>query len=78
MGVLSLSSSELALDLSHLQYELHVAEHVPGVTNTIADALSRLNSPEGCTRLPEVIKGATQRRVPVRDDKYFLVARAAR
>ena len=65
--------AELALDLAHLEYALDVAVHIPGVTNTVADALSRVSSPEQA-RLQEIIKHARRREVPLRDDQYFLVA----
>ena len=35
---LNMIVSELALDLSRLEYELDIVTHIPGVTNIVADA----------------------------------------
>ena len=42
---LNMIVAELALDLSRLEYELDAVTHIPGVTNTVADALSRVSMP---------------------------------
>eukprot|EP00438_Fugacium_kawagutii_P015975 Skav227112 [mRNA] locus=scaffold199:430834:442141:+ [translate_table: standard] len=53
---------EFALDLALKEYRLHWVEHIFGVTNVEADALSRLNAPIP-KDFPETLKSAARRRV---------------
>ena len=38
---------EMALDIAALSYAPDVVEHIPGITNQAADALSRIQDPSG-------------------------------
>ena len=51
---------ELALDLAEAKYELDFLEHLPGKENIMADALSRLEQPEGTAVIPSELKSVTR------------------
>ena len=36
--------AQLAIDLSHERYDKSLLEHIPGISNTLSDALSRLHA----------------------------------
>ena len=43
---MAIIAREIALDIAGRNYQLHELVHVPGVTNVVADALSRLWAPQ--------------------------------
>ena len=59
---MNMIAREFALDLALKEYRLHWVEHIFGVTNVEADALSRLYAPIP-KDFPETLKSATRRRV---------------
>ena len=62
--------AELALERAVLDMDMSVCVHTPGVTNTIADARSRLAAPEAKS-LPIEIDSRLQVSVPPRDDRFW-------
>ena len=64
-------SRELALAMSASSFAPRFVEHVPGVMNSISDALSRLTDPTKPYNIPEVLLGVRREIVPVRDENYF-------
>ncbi len=67
---LSLIMAELALERAELGTDISECVHIPGVTNTIADALSRLTAPDG-KPLPSEIYPSLQVPLPLRDDRFW-------
>ena len=63
----SIVAREMALDMAEACYYPHVAEHVPGVDNTVADMLSRKYMPGGNYTVPECLLGVEQLLLPMRD-----------
>ena len=62
---------ELALDLAEEVYRPHVGSHVAGVSNTIADALSRQFAPGGGPEVPEALRKARSVLVAQRDRGWW-------
>ena len=58
-------TKELALELAEFSHPLMTYEHIPGITNTLADALSR-------DRVPECLVGLPQLTPPPRDSSWWL------
>ena len=75
---LQLIGQELALEFCHFSFVPIVAKHLPGVANTVADALSRLHQP-GSTKDPnlEYLKQARSIQVPAREISYYQSAAQA-
>ena len=62
---------ELALDVAASEYAPHVAEHIPGVENILADALSRQFDPGFDFCLPTIFADVPETQVPLRGAEYF-------
>ena len=58
--VLAVVARELALDISDSVYEPQLAEHIPGISNIVADMLSRKFDPEKKYTLPPLLAGCKQ------------------
>jgi hypothetical protein len=67
---LSLIMAELALERAELDTDISECVHIPGVTNTIADALSRLSAPDAKS-LPSEIDTRLQVSLPPRVDRFW-------
>ena len=65
---------EMALDQAEGLYEFTVIEHISGVDNDIADALSRLSEPDAGKTLPACLQWATRDFPPKRSASYWRVA----
>ncbi len=63
---LNVVASEVALELADAAYRPLVAEHVPGVANTLADALSCVSDPAKIRQLPAQLQGGVRALVPER------------
>ena len=57
-------AAELALGQARENFIIAITEHVPGVTNTWADALSRLDQPDSGATVPQALCALTRTRVP--------------
>ena len=70
---LGLVAKEAALDVADGIYEPIVAEHIPGVANLLADALSRKADPKykGKWSIPKALADVPCRPVPLREDSYY-------
>ena len=68
---LNVVASEVALELADAAYRPLVAEHVPGVANTLADALSRVSDPAKVWQLPAQLQGAVRALVPERPRAWY-------
>ena len=66
MGIIS---RELALDIGEAIYEPNVGTHIPGVTNILADHLSRRD--DDTIPLPAALGLARRREFPVRDRAWW-------
>ena len=62
---------ELALAMSASSFMPRFVERVPGVMNSISDALSRLTDPTKSYDIPEVLLGVRREIVPIRGENYF-------
>ena len=72
---LGVVARELALDLSDASYSLDFAQHVAGVTNGIADALSRKMQPGKSFSLPHLLKDGLFDITPVRNRLWWRTKR---
>ena len=70
---MNLLAREYALDIGTATYEPDIIEHIPGITNVIADALSRRTDPECAARwtLPTFLSNAKKIEPPVRDRSWW-------
>ena len=62
-------SRELALDIGEAIYEPNVGTHIPGITNILADHLSRRD--DDTIPLPAALRLARRREFPVRDRSWW-------
>ena len=62
----SVVAREVALDMASSIYIPNVMQHVPGVANVMADALSRWHDPGRQRQLPALLRGASLRVVAPR------------
>ena len=72
---LGIVAREVALDVAEAVYSPDISEHIPGVTNKMADALSRLSAPfksgEDPPRVPERLLAVPRAFPPPRSFSYF-------
>jgi hypothetical protein len=61
---------ELALEFSESAHPPTIAEHVPGLSNTLADALSRLRAPSPA-KVPTALANVARITVPPRSRKWW-------
>ena len=62
---------EIALDIAHAVYVPHIAEHVPGDDNVIADALSRKYAPGYSFTLPMCLADVEEVAIAPRGVSYY-------
>ena len=62
---------EVALDMAESIYLPDVVQHVPGVSNVMADALSRWHDLDRDRVLPALLRGATLRLLPPRTVSWW-------
>jgi hypothetical protein len=62
---------EMALDIACSEYKPQIAEHIPGVDNIIADALSRRLQPGAHVQLPHCLHAVKELVLPPRGRDYF-------
>ena len=72
--MLNLIARELALDVADAIYQPQICEHVPGVANIAADALSRKYDPGFRYHLPTVLRGATEIHPELRPPAWWRAA----
>jgi hypothetical protein len=73
LGLLSLGARDLALDLAVGTCGPDVINHIPGISNVLADALCRRHSPLNAAswQLPAALVHAKQVACPVRKDTWW-------
>ena len=64
-------AKELALDISRGIYRPQLAQHVPGIANKAADALSRLNDPNQVYEIPECLAKVPRRRYRLSAECFY-------
>ena len=64
--------AEIALTLEVQGIQEILTSHLPGRLNVKADTLSRVGSPKGPARVPEEFKHIKERKVDIRDDRFFI------
>ena len=69
----ALVAKEVALEYSDTSFEPRVFEHVPGISNVLADKLSRLFEPGAGVQVPEELSAAMKAEVPTRTKKYYKI-----
>ena len=68
---LGIVARELALDLSEASYAIDLVQHVAGVTNGVADVLSRRYQVGKHFVLPTLLQNASETLPPCRDDSWW-------
>ena len=69
-SILNKVGMELALDQALDRYNLSVCQHIPGVSNVMPDALSRIASGQGYT-VPAECKASAKIAEPKRDSNFW-------
>ena len=73
-GALKAIAKEVAMVLLESPYRPASAMHIPGLTNTLADALSRKFEPSDAVWvLPKELEGVTEVELPTRTAAYYTV-----
>jgi hypothetical protein len=67
----SIVAREIALDVATSEYQPQIVEHIAGVDNVIADALSRKFMPGANFELPACLAKVPEATAPVRDRQYY-------
>lgn len=68
---LGIVARELALDISDATYSPDIVEHIPGIVNIGADALSRMSDPNKEVTLPSYLTDATRHVCSRRDKSWW-------
>ena len=68
---LGLIAREMALDIASASYAPDVAEHIPGITNVAADALSRKFDSSTSFHLPPYLNPTLEQVPPARDGSWW-------
>ena len=68
-----LVSKEVALLYSESAFEPRIFQHLPGITNRMADIVSRLSEPGNMKELPIELHDITPTVVPIRTKKWYRI-----
>ena len=68
---LGLIVREMALLFGRSSYRPRILSHIPGLSNIIADSLSRLSQPNGGKQLPKELASCHCTTAPVRNEAYY-------
>ena len=74
---LAIIAREVALDIASAMYTPDIVEHVPGVSNIAADALSRINDPTKAVALPSYLNTVPRHKCTVRQLGWWRALPAA-
>ena len=74
---LSLIARELALEFGNCSYKPRWLTHIAGISNSLADMLSREHQPGSKFQLPGQLRHARQETVPIRDRNFYVTLTAA-
>ena len=75
---LSLIARELALEFGTSSYKPLLFQHIPGLSNDWADALSRLTQPGKRVQVPHQLRQCRRTTAPIRDEVYYQSMRPLR
>ena len=67
----NLIGREIAWIYTSAAFHPRYVRHAPGVTNKLADALSRLTDPNGSYEVPSALTGIAPSRVPLRPRSWY-------
>ena len=67
----ALVAKDVALEYSDTSSEPRIFEHVLGISNVLADKLSRLYEPDADVKVPEELKEAMEAEAPMRKKTYY-------
>ena len=67
----SLIGKEMAWIYTQAAFHPRYVQHVPGVTNVLADALSRITDPTKKYKIPAELKHITMSQAPLRTTNYY-------
>ena len=67
----SLIGKEMAWIYTQAAFHPRYVQHVPGVTNVLADALSRITDPTKQYKIPAELRHITRTQAPLRDKNYY-------
>ena len=70
-GMMRFLARELAFTFSRFAFEPDIVQHVPGIANITADALSRCCCPESAYTVPACLQSVIRTPVPVRDASWY-------
>ena len=70
-GANNIIAREVAMIYATAAFQPRVVEHLPGITNVAADALSRLHEPGANYSIPESLQHLSPLPLPVRDERYY-------
>ena len=70
-AALGVVARELALDLADATYALDFVQHVAGLTNGVADMLSRKHDPSKSFALPDLLVGVPEVTPQLRDRRWW-------
>ena len=73
----SVIARETALDIADALYEPNIAGHIPGITNLIADYLSRMQQHQD-DELPGELREARRRELPERNAAWWRTVKCPR
>ena len=62
---------EIALDVADSAYSVDTAEHIPGIANKAADALSRISQPGKSSNLPEYLSEVPRAQFEARNRAWW-------
>ena len=69
----ALVAKEVALEYSDTSFEPRIFEHVAGISNVLADKLSRLYEPGAGAQVPHELVNVMKAEVPTRDKRYYKI-----
>ena len=76
-SILNLVAREMALDIADFSYSPDFVEHVPGISNSVADVLSRKWQMGTEFKLPDILKGSREDSAPKRGPDFWRSQRPA-
>ena len=75
---LSIIARELALEFGTATYKPLLFQHIPGLSNDWADALSRISQPGKKVQIPQQLLQCHQTPAPIRNEDYYSSMRPLR
>ena len=70
-GHSNLIAREVVMIYGKAAFQSRCIEHLPGIVNTVADALSRLSVPSKKYKIPDLLAHLQPVPVPIRSERYY-------